>query len=177
MVQEFTLSRILAPFLKENPKIVKPRKNKTQLSILQPSFRFSHLAGFERWPIRTKQTDTTSRCDQSGPSKPTRHREVANQDKQTDMTTKCFQSGPSKPIRHQDVANQDQANRHDIKVWPIRTNQTDATSRCGQPGPSKPIRLPTLPTWMAQVRAIGIHICTYIYLGWFWRTCSLPHEG
>ena len=44
MVQEFTLSRILAPFLKENPKIVKPRKNKTQLSILQPSFRFSHLA-------------------------------------------------------------------------------------------------------------------------------------
>ena len=45
MVQEFTLSRILAPFLKENPKIVKPRKS---WIVLKPSFRLSHLRGQER---------------------------------------------------------------------------------------------------------------------------------
>ena len=32
--------RVLGPFSKENPKIVKPRKSWV---VLQPSFRFSHL--------------------------------------------------------------------------------------------------------------------------------------
>ena len=42
MVQELTLSRVLGPFSKENPKIVKPRKSWV---VLQPSFRFSDLEG------------------------------------------------------------------------------------------------------------------------------------
>ena len=48
MVQEFTLSRILAPFLKENPKIVKPRKSWV---VLKPSFRFSHLDYYNEYIV------------------------------------------------------------------------------------------------------------------------------
>jgi len=38
--------RVLGPFSKENPKIVKPRKSWV---VLQPSFRFSHLQVYSAW--------------------------------------------------------------------------------------------------------------------------------